>query len=68
MENKKTEKTTSELADEALDRVSGGGGNYYTDPYEKRCSLCSRRLTTDEEKRTGVCSNCRNGGIVPGRP
>ena len=68
MENKKIENPIPELEDEALDQAAGGGGNYLTDPYEKRCSRCSRRLTTDEEKRTGVCSYCRDDGIVPGRP
>lgn len=68
MENKKTENLIPELADEALDRASGGGGNYFTNPYEKKCSRCAGRLVTDEEKRTGTCSNCRNDRIVPGRP
>ena len=68
MENRKTENTSPELADEELDRASGGGGNFFADPYEKKCSLCSGRLITDEEKRASVCRNCRNGGIVPGRP
>ena len=66
MENKKIENPIPELEDEALDQAAGGG--YYTDPYEKKCSRCSRRLITDEEKRTGVCSYCRDDGIVPGRP
>ena len=64
MEDKKIENLIPELSDEALDLASGGGGNYYTDPYEKMCSHCSRRLTTDEEKRTGVCSYCWDDRIV----
>ncbi len=67
MEDKKIENPIPELEDEALDQASGGGGNYFTDPYEKRCSRCLRRLTTDREKSTGVCCYCENDGII-GRP
>ena len=68
MENKKTDHLIPELSDEALDLASGGGGNFFTDPYEKRCSRCSRRLTTDKEKSTGVCRYCENDGIERARP
>lgn len=66
MENKEKNIPIPELSEEVLDRASGGG--WYTDPYEKKCRFCSGRLTTDEEKRTGVCRNCSNDGLVPGRP
>lgn len=67
MENRKIDIPVPELSDETLDQAAGGG-NYFTDPYAKRCSRCSGRLTTDEEIRTGVCSFCKNDGLVPARP
>ncbi len=62
MENKKIDNLIPTLSDEALDQATGGG--YFTDPYEKKCSRCSRKLETDEEKSTGVCRYCKNDGIV----